>query len=63
MVEKTKTENVLAAYIILTMLLALIGYFMGKTKQKKKSYAITGALIGLIVSTMLWLSWGQYHTY
>lgn len=47
-------------YAVLIVVMAVIGYFVGK--DKKEMYAAVGALIGLAVSVLLWFVWGKKAT-
>jgi uncharacterized membrane protein YadS len=56
-----KKEYVIAFYIILTIILALLGNFFAKTH--KYEYALFGILIGVLISLLLWHFWGSKNTY
>ena len=48
-------------YIILTIILALLGYIFAKSH--KYEYALFGSLLGIIASLLLWHFWGSKNTY
>ena len=44
-------------YGVLTLLLALGGFYLGKTYG-----ALSGLLLGIILSLVLWFAWGKKHS-
>jgi hypothetical protein len=56
-----KKEIVIGFYIILTIILVLLGYFL--SKSHKYEYALFGCLIGVLASLLLWNFWGIKNTY
>ena len=59
--QPIKKEYIYIFYIILIIILALIFYFLSTTN--KQSYALAGALLGVIISLILWISWGSKNSY
>jgi uncharacterized protein YueI len=59
-----KKGYLLLFYIILTIILILIGYFLGNkfNPSKRQEYALYGALVGIVLSLILWFSWGKNKT-
>ena len=58
---KIRKEIVFTAYGILIILLSLIGYFVAQ--NNKIEYGAGGALVGVLLSLILWLIWGSKNTY
>jgi energy-coupling factor transporter transmembrane protein EcfT len=56
-----RKEIVWIIYAILVLILALLGYFLSKTN--KIEYSLSGALIGILISLILWIVWGSKNTY
>lgn len=50
---------ILGFYVLLILLLAFVGYQMGKKQGKAEMYAGVGALAGAIISVLLWQFWGK----
>lgn len=50
-------------YAALIIILALVGYFMGKEYGMGKQYAMYGAVIALIISVVGWFTYGKTHSY
>jgi hypothetical protein len=56
-----KKEYIFGFYLLLTLLLALIAYFM--STNNKLEYALSGALVGILLSLILWIVWGSKNSY
>ena len=54
-------EYIFIFYLILILLLALFFYYF--TNTNKETYALVGALLGVIISLILWILWGRYNSY
>jgi uncharacterized membrane protein len=59
--EPIKKEYIWGFYLLLTLLLALIAYFM--STNNKLEYALAGALVGILISLILWIVWGSKNSY
>ena len=59
--KQIKKEYIWIFYGILIILLALLGYFF--TKHNKIEYGLAGALIGVLISLLLWILWGSKNSY
>ena len=59
--EKMRKEIIFTAYGILIILLSLIGYFVAK--NNKIEYGAGGALIGVLLSLILWITWWSKNIY
>jgi hypothetical protein len=46
-------------YAIVTAILAVIGFFIGKKSGKGPCYALVGATVGVVLSLILWFAWGE----
>ena len=55
--EKTHYALIFACLLILSM----IGYFM--SASNKLEYGLSGALIGILLSIILWITWGSRNSY
>jgi hypothetical protein len=56
------TQNqILMFYLVLTIILTGIGYWYGTTMKPDTSsmYAIYGLIIGIVISVILWFTWGK----
>jgi membrane associated rhomboid family serine protease len=68
MAKKVSKEMVLGLYFVMILIFVIIGYAFGKVQAKKsksdksESYAITGAVIGLVMSVILWFTMGKKMT-
>ena len=60
--EKIAKEKIMAFYLILTLITTLIGFFLRKSGDgyEKLMY---GFVAGLILSVILWVSWGKDNSY
>jgi cytochrome c biogenesis protein CcdA len=56
-----KKEMIFGFYIVLTIILALLGYIFAKSH--KYEYALFGTLLGILSSLLLWHFWGSKNTY
>lgn len=54
-----KKEVIWGFYAVLILVLAILGYFLAKVN--KFEYSLLGALIGILVSLILWITWGSSH--
>ena len=59
--EQIKKEYIWGFYLILIIILSLIGYFVAK--NNKLEYALAGALVGVLISLLLWILWGSKNSY
>ena len=59
--QQIKTENIWGFYLLLIIILAIIGYFLAK--NNKLEYALAGALVGILISLLLWILWGSKNSY
>ena len=59
--EQIKKEYIGGFYLILIIILSLIGYFVAK--NNKLEYALAGALVGVLISLLLWILWGSKNSY
>jgi len=56
-----KKEYIISFYVVLTLILSMIGYFM--SASNKLEYGLSGALIGILLSIILWITWGSRNSY
>lgn len=54
-------NTVFAFYAVLILLMAGLGYYLGKDKGQPELYAAAGAAVGAIVSMLLWQFWAKKH--
>jgi uncharacterized membrane protein len=54
---------ILSFYIVLTVLLGLIGFMVGKKNDNSFLYSGIGVVIGLVLSYILWLFVGKKLAY
>ena len=59
--EPMKKEYIWGFYLLLIIILSIVGYFMAK--DNKLEYALAGALIGILLSLLLWIVWGSKNSY
>ena len=59
--EPIKKEYIWGFYLLLIIILAIIGYFIAK--DNKLEYALAGALVGILLSLLLWILWGSKNSY
>ena len=59
--EPIKKEYIWGFYLLLIIILASIGYFIAK--DNKLEYALAGALVGILLSLLLWILWGSKNSY
>lgn len=52
-----KRAVILSIYAVLILILTGAGYFIAK--DNKIEYALSGTLLGLIISLVLWVVWGS----
>ena len=57
----TKLIAVMVSYLVLVVGLAAGGWFMATNKQNKMMLAGSGALLGLILSVVLWFTVGKKY--
>lgn len=56
----TMTRNmVFAFYAVLIVVMAALGYHMGKDKGKPELYAAAGASLAAVISALLWQFWAK----
>lgn len=58
-----KKEVVWVIYALLIVILAVVGYYIGKRQGKEEVFASFGALTGAVISIIMWLTWGKKNTY
>ena len=46
-------------YVVLILVLAIAGVFVGKTHNKPGLYAFVGGFVGLVISVILWFTVGK----
>ena len=56
-----KKEYIWGFYLLLIIILSIVGYFMAK--DNKLEYALAGALVGILLSLLLWIVWGSKNSY
>lgn len=54
-----KKELIWGFYAVLIIVLGILGYFLAKVN--KFEYSLLGALIGILASLILWITWGSSH--
>lgn len=59
MSKKVSKEMIWAVYVILIIILIISGYFIGKKNEKGGLYAIIGAILGILISEILWVTVGK----
>jgi hypothetical protein len=59
--EPMKKEYIWGFYLLLIIILSIVGYFMAK--DNKLEYALAGALVGILLSLLLWIVWGSKNSY
>lgn len=59
--QPIKKEYIYLAYVILTLILGLLGYFF--STNNKIEYGLAGALLGVLISLLLWILWGSQNSY
>lgn len=59
--QQIKKEYIWGFYLLLIIILAIIGYFLAK--NNKLEYALAGALVGILISLLLWILWGSKNSY
>ena len=59
--EPMKKEYIWGFYLLLIIILSIVGYFMDK--DNKLEYALAGALVGILLSLLLWIVWGSKNSY
>jgi hypothetical protein len=52
-----KKELIWGFYAVLIIVLGILGYFLAKVN--KFEYSLLGALIGILSSLILWVTWGS----
>lgn len=55
-------EKIWAFYAILIIVLGVVGYVVGKKKDKGEVYAGAGLLLGAVLSIILWVTVGKKAT-
>jgi hypothetical protein len=58
---KTKKEYIWSFYAFLIVVLAVIGFYVGK-KNNSEVYASGGVLAGAVISIVLWEAWGKKNS-
>lgn len=61
--DKLPKNNVYAFYVVLTIALIYLGYRHGNKTNNGIEHGIYGGFIGLIISYILWETWGKHNTY
>ena len=61
--NRMSKESVIGFYLILIVVLALIGYFVGKSKGNEAEWSLGGAALGVVLSVVSWFAWGKNNTY
>jgi len=59
--EPIKKEYIFAFYGLLTIALSALGYFIASTD--KVEYGISGGLLGILISIILWIKIGRRVSY
>jgi len=57
--NKVSKEMVFGFYALLVLVLAIIGYFVGKNTNNEMKYAGIGAVLGVVFSFALWYTVGK----
>lgn len=58
-------NQIFAFYTVIVVLLSVLGFFQGEKilKLDKHKGAAAGAMMGLVISVILWYSYGKEHSY
>ena len=56
-------EIIWSSYALLSLLLAIIGFFIGKSHNKSLFFSLIGLFLGIIISISLWFSVGKKIAY
>lgn len=56
-----KKEYIISFYVVLTLILSILGYFLSTTN--KLEYGLSGGLLGILLSIILWITWGSRNSY
>jgi hypothetical protein len=59
--EPIKKEYIFAFYGLLTIALSALGYFISSSNRIE--YGISGALLGILISIILWIKVGRRVSY
>jgi hypothetical protein len=56
-----KKEYIISFYVVLTLILSILGYSLSATN--KLEYGLSGGLLGILLSIILWITWGSRNSY
>jgi len=56
-----KKEYIISFYVVLTLILSILGYSLSTTN--KLEYGLSGGLLGILLSIILWITWGSRNSY
>lgn len=56
-------NQIFTFYIILTIVFTISGYQHGKQTNNSNSHAFYGFILGLVISIILWETWGKANSY
>lgn len=59
MYHKVSKEQIMGFYVLLTLVLAFVGYFVGRKHNKGMHYALMSGLLGVLISVVLWFTVGK----
>jgi len=64
MADDTKYDKkrIMAFYAAITVVLAVVGYLLGRGSGKGMMYLAAGAVLGVVVSVILWVTWGKKNS-
>ena len=56
-----KKEYIISFYVVLTLIFSILGYSLSATN--KLEYGLSGGLLGILLSIILWITWGSRNSY
>ena len=56
-----KKEYIISFYVVLTLILSILGYSLSAIN--KLEYGLSGGLLGILLSIILWITWGSRNSY
>ena len=56
-----KKEYIISFYVVLTLILSILGYSLSATNRLE--YGLSGGLVGILLSIVLWITWGSRNSY